>query len=165
MIKESILNALNQQLKMEYESSQQYLAMASWADVQGLEGSASFLYEHADEERIHMLKLLKFVNERGGKAIVPELKAPKQEFNSLREIFESVLNHEIKVSEQINNIVDLTLNEKDYATHNFMQWYVTEQIEEERLARTILDKLDLIGNDKGGMYLFDRDITSMHGAG
>ena len=109
-----------------------------------------------------MLKLIRFINERGGMAIIPYLQMPKQDFTNLHEVFQMVLEHEIKVSEHINEIVDLTLSEKDYTTHNFLQWYVSEQIEEERLARIILDKLKLIGDDKGGMYLFDRDISTFN---
>jgi len=75
-------------------------------------------------------------------------------------MFETLFKHEVFVSESINNLVDITLNKKDYATHNFLQWYVSEQIEEEAQARTILDKINLIGNDKGGLYLFDNDIKS-----
>ncbi len=161
MIKQEVLDALNKQIKLEGDSSQLYLAMASWAEGQGLEGTSNFLYSHADEERTHMLKLIKFVNERGGKAFVPRIEEPKQEFESLQEVFTAILNHEIFVSESINEIVFLTLEHKDFPTHNFLQWFVSEQIEEERLARTILDKLDMIGNDKGGLYLFDRDIVSL----
>lgn len=161
MIKETILNALNKQIKLEGDSSQLYLAMANWAEVKGLEGSSTFLYAHADEERNHMLKLVKFINERGGKAFIPQIEEPKQDFNNLKEVFTAILNHEIFVSESINDIVGLTLEERDYTTHNFLQWYVSEQIEEERLARTILDKLNMIGEDKGGLYLFDRDIVSL----
>lgn len=162
MIKQSILDALNNQVEAEAGASQLYLAMASWADARGFEGVSEFLYQHADEERMHMLKLIRFINERGGTAIIPALQMPKQDFSNLHEVFQMVLEHEIKVSEQINQIVDLTLSEKDYTTHNFLQWYVSEQIEEERLARIILDKLKLIGDDKGGMYLLDRDISTFN---
>ncbi len=162
MIKQSIIDALNNQIEAEAGASQLYLAMASWADSRGMEGISEFLFAHSDEERMHMLKLVRFVNERGGRAIIPSLPMPKQDFNNLNEIFELLLEHEVKVSEKINDIVDLTLAEKDYTTHNFLQWYVSEQIEEERLARIILDKLKLIGDDKGGMYLFDRDISTFN---
>lgn len=162
MIKQTIMEALNNQVEAEANASQLYLAMASWADARGLEGVSEFLYSHADEERTHMLKLIRFINERGGTAIIPTLPMPKQDFENLHEVFTMVLGHEIKVSEKINEIVDQTLKEKDYTTHNFLQWYVSEQIEEERLARIILDKLKLIGDDKGGMYLFDRDISSFN---
>ena len=79
----------------------------------------------------------------------------------MNEVFEHLLKHEVKVSDEINKLVDNCLAEKDYTTHNFLQWYVAEQIEEERLARNLLDKLNLIGGDKGGMYLFDRDLETM----
>lgn len=164
MIKKNILDALNQQVKAEATASQVYLAMASWAENKGLEGVSEFLYKHSDEERMHMLKLIKFINERGGIAKIPSLNEPKHDYQNLHELFEILLQHEMEVSAQINDIVDLTLNEKDYTTHNFLQWYVAEQIEEERLARNILDKLKLIGDDKGGMYLFDRDISSYNEA-
>jgi ferritin len=139
--------------------------MASWAETKGLNGTAQFLYLHSDEERMHMLKLVKFVNERGGHAVVPSLPQPPTEFNDLNTIFQTLLDHEVMVSEMINKVVDVCLQEKDYTTHNFMQWYVSEQIEEEALARTILDKLNMIGSDKGGLYLFDRDLENMPGEG
>lgn len=159
MLSKAIETALNDQVRLEAESSQIYLAMASWAEIKGFEGVANFMYAQSDEEREHSLKLVKYINERGGHAIVTELKGPKTEYKSLKEIFESQLKHEIFVSESINELVRITLEAKDYATHNFLQWYVAEQIEEESTARTILDKLNLIGDDKGGLYLFDNDIV------
>lgn len=161
MISETIQNGLNMQIELEAYSSQYYLAMASWAEIQGLEGTSKFLYHHSDEERQHMLKLFHYINDRGGHAIVPELKQPPLRFETIQEVFERILEHETHVSEEINNLVDVCLREKDYTTSNYLQWYVSEQIEEEKLARQILDKLKLIGNDKGGMYLFDRDIQTM----
>lgn len=155
---ERVENALNEQIEKEASSSQFYLAMASWAEENGLEGTANFLYGHSDEERFHMLKLVKFVNERGGSARVPGLAQPPSEFKSLLNVFELLLEHEIMVTESINNLVDVCLQEKDYTTHNFVQWYVSEQLEEEALARTVLDKLKLIGEDKAGLYMFDRDL-------
>ena len=135
--------------------------MASWAETQGLNGVSAFLYTHADEERMHMLKLIKFVNERGGHGIVPTLTQPPVTFKSVKSVFEEVLKHEMKVTAEINNLVEITLKEKDYTTHNFLQWYVSEQLEEEALARKIVDKLKLIGDDKGGLYFFDRDMEVM----
>jgi len=155
---------LNGQIKAEATSSQLYLAMASWADVTGLKGTAEFLYAHADEEREHMLKLVRFVNERGGKAEIPSVELPQKEFESLSQIFSLLLEHEIKVTNMINEVVFVCLEEKDYSTHNFMQWFVAEQLEEEALARDILDKLNMIGNDKAGLYLFDRDLEKLQNA-
>ncbi|WP_298778589.1 ferritin [uncultured Polaribacter sp.] len=161
MLKTIIEEALNKQVVVEAQSSQVYLSMASWAETQGFEGVAQFMYAQSDEERMHMLKLVKFINERGGHAKVSALTTPPESFGSFKEMFQELLNHEIAVSESINSLVDISLQEKDYATHNFLQWYVAEQIEEEALARTILDKINLIGDDKGGFYLFDNDIKQL----
>lgn len=164
MVSAIIEKALNDQIRIEAESSQIYLAMASWAENQGFEGVASFMYAHSDEERMHMLKLVKFVNERGGHAQVSALVKPPVSFGSFKEMFKTLFDHEVMVSQKINDLVGVTLDERDYATHNFLQWYVAEQIEEEALARNILDKINLIGDDKGGLYLFDNDVKLLVGA-
>lgn len=152
--------ALNDQIKKEASSSQFYLAMASWAERNGLNGTAKFMYLHSDEERFHMLKLIRFVNERGGAAIISNIEQPPLEFENLKSLFELLLKHEISVTESINNLVDICLQEKDYTTHNFVQWYVSEQLEEEALARSLLDKLNLLGNEQSGLYMFDRDLEN-----
>jgi ferritin len=161
MLSKKIEEALNKQVTIEAESSQVYLAMASWAENLGFEGVSQFMYAHSDEEREHMLKLIKFINERGGHAKVSELAAPPTEFGSFKDMFQNLFDHEVMVSKSINDLVDVSLQEKDYATHNFLQWYVSEQIEEEALARNILDKINLIGDDKSGFYLFDNDIKQL----
>ena len=162
MLSKNIEQLLQSQIKKEASSSQLYLSMACWADVKGFDGAAEFLYAHSDEEREHMLKLVKFVNERGGHAEVPSLDAPQKDFKSLKDIFESILSHEILVTESINNIITACLKENDHTTNNFIQWYVTEQIEEEQLANTIVTKLEMIGNDSSSLFLFDRELGSMH---
>ncbi len=161
MLLENIEKILNSQIRIEAESSQIYLAMACWAEVHGLEGVAQFMYNQSDEERTHMLKLVKYVNERGGHAIITDIAAPATRYKTFKEMFENLYKHELFVSASINELVHITLAEKDYATHNFLQWYVSEQIEEEAQAKTILDKINLIGDDKGGLYLFDRDIQQL----
>jgi ferritin len=161
MVSKRIEKELNKQILLEAESSQTYLAMASWAESQGLVGTVNFLYKHSDEERIHMLKLIKYVNDRDGKAIIPALAKPVSEYKSVTQMFKTLLEHEVSVTESINRLVAICLEEKDYTTQNFLQWYVSEQIEEETLAKTIMDKLKLIGDDKGGLYFFDRDIESL----
>lgn len=109
-----------------------------------------------------MLKLVKFMTERGAVAQVPAIDQPPTNFETLKALFTELLNHEIGVTNAINELVHLTLIEKDYTTHNFLQWYVAEQIEEEALARTILDKLKIIGEESGsGIYMFDRDINQL----
>jgi ferritin len=163
MLNPEITAVLNKQVELEAQSSHSYLAMAVWAETQGYDGTATFLYRHAEEERVHMLKLIQFINERGSKAIIPALSAPNHAFNGLKEAFESVLLHETRVTESINEVVDICLKVKDYPTYNFMQWYVAEQLEEEGLARRILDRLALAGDASGALYHFDRDISSMEG--
>ncbi len=161
MLSERMQSVLNKQIRIEAESSQIYLAMASWSEVKGLEGISQFMYGQSDEERLHMLKFFKYINERGGHSMVSELSAPALEFGSIKNMFETLFKHEVFVSQSINELVHISLEEKDYATHNFLQWYVAEQIEEEAQARTILDKINLIGDDKGGLYLFDNDIKRL----
>ena len=166
MLSQPLQEALNKQVLLEAASSQAYLAMASWADIQpGLQGVTEFFYQQSDEERMHMLKLVKYINERGGFAVVPALQQPIITFKSLKSVFEEFLRHEIGVSTSINELVHLAFQERDYATHNFLQWYVQEQIEEERVARVMNEKLELIGEDKSGLYLFDRDALQHRGGG
>lgn len=152
---------LNDQVKYEANASIQYLAMASWADVNGYNGVAEFFYLQSEEERLHMTKLVKFINERSAKAIIPQINQPQADYKSLNELFELFLQSEMSVTEQINHIIHECLQQKEYNVHNFMQWYVTEQLEEESVARTLLDKLNIIGDDKSGHYLFDRDINTI----
>ncbi len=161
MLSKKIEEALNKQIRIEAESSQIYLAMASWSETQGFGGVAEFMYASSDEERMHMLKMVKYVNERGGHAVVTDLARPEADFESPKKMFETLLNHEIFVSESINELVAITFEERDFATHNFLQWYVAEQIEEEATARTILDKINLIADTKSGFYMFDKDIVNM----
>ena len=161
MLSKNIETALNKQIRIEAESSQTYLSMACWAEISGLEGIAQFMFAQSDEERQHMLKLIKYVNERGGHAQITDLKAPKTIYETFKGMFEELYKHEIFVSDSINELVHITFSEKDYATHNFLQWYVAEQIEEEATAKTILDKINLIGDDRAGLYLFDRDLQQI----
>ena len=163
MLSTTIEEALNLQLNNEAQASHAYLSMASWSEYKGFEGISEFLYTHSGEERIHALKLLRYINERGGHGQISNLSSPEKEYSSLKDLFTKLFEYEKKVSKEINDLVNMTLKEKDYSTHNFLQWYVAEQIEEERLAQLILNKFHLINEDKGGgLYLFDRDIQNFH---
>ncbi len=159
MLKKPIEDICNRQVEREGYSSNLYLAMASWAENNGLPGVAQWLYTQADEERIHFLKFIKYINERGGKAVIPELKKPPVEFSGVEELFTEVLKHEEFITSSINEIVAVTLEEKDFNTHNFLLWFVNEQVEEESSVRTILDKIRLVG--KNNMYQFDKDIIGL----
>lgn len=159
MLKKRIEDICNRQIEREGYSSNLYIAMASWAETNGFPGVAQWLYLQADEEKLHMLKFIKYVNERGGKAIVPAIKKPVSEYKSVEDVFKEVLKHEEFVTESINEIVALTLEEKDFNTHNFLQWFVFEQVEEESSVRTIIDKIKLVGDNN--MYQFDKDIITL----
>jgi ferritin len=152
---------LNKQIMMEGQSSAHYLSMASWCDMKGYTHSARFLYDHSEEERMHMLKLFHYVNDAGGHAVQPEISNIKHKFNTLREVFEDVLGHEINVTKSINQIVDHCFNVKDFATMNFMQWYVAEQREEELIARRALELFDIIGEDGIGLWTIDQEIGKL----
>lgn len=162
MLKQKIEEALNAQVKKEAYSSNLYLSMASWSETNGLAGIAQWMYAQANEERIHMLKFIEYINNRGGHAIMPGIEQPPVSHGSVKEMFEAVLKHEQYISDSINQIVGITIEEKDFTTNNWIQWFVTEQIEEEASVNLILDKLKLIGSDN--MYLFDRDILGLRGA-
>jgi len=159
MLKKKIEDICNRQIEREGYSSNLYLSMAVWAETTGFSGVASWMYAQAEEERLHMLKFVKYVNERGGKSVIPALKQPGAEFKNVEEVFREVLKHEEFVTESINEIVSLTLEEKDFNTHNFLQWFVMEQVEEEASVKNILDKVRLVGTNN--MYEFDRDILSL----
>jgi ferritin len=146
---------------MEASSSATYLAMASWADVKGFENSARFLYHHSEEEKMHMLKLFHYVNEAGGHALQPEIRGVKHHYASLREIFENILEHEIAVTKSIHHLVDHCFTIKDFTTFNFLQWFVTEQREEETLARRVLDVFDIIGEEGIGLWTIDQEIGKL----
>lgn len=159
MLKKKVEDICNRQVEREGYSSILYLAMASWAEVNGLAGVALWMYAQAEEEKLHMLKFIKYINERGGKAILPAFKRPPADFKNVEEMFREVLKHEQFVTASINEIVALTLAEKDFNTHNFVQWFVMEQVQEESSAQAIIDKLRLVG--KNNLYQFDRDIMSL----
>ncbi|WP_185849633.1 ferritin [Blattabacterium cuenoti] len=169
MFSEKIQIGLKNQLNRELESSQLYLSMASWVEYKhgSLEGFCNFLYDHSDEERKHMLKLIRYINKRGGYAdILMEKKyfpiIDDISYDSLKELFQKLFEHEKIISKEINSLVELSLQERDYFTYNFLQWFVEEQIEEEALTKMILDKIKLVEKDKAGLYLFDRDIKNFH---
>jgi ferritin len=161
MLNTKVEKVLVEQIEKEGYSSNLYLSMASWAESNGLAGTSKWLYAQAAEENMHMLKFIAYVNERGGHAIIPGFKKPPTEFKNVRELFEMVYEHEQFVTASINNIVSVCMDEKDFTTQNWVQWFVTEQIEEEASVSAIIDKLKLLGDSN--LYLFDRDILSLRG--
>ncbi|OFX85416.1 MAG: ferritin [Bacteroidetes bacterium GWF2_33_16] len=162
MLSKKIEKILNDQIEKEGYSSNLYLAMASWAEKEGFAGISQWLYAQAEEERMHMLKFVSFINERGGHAVVPAFAKPPVKFEGIKKMFDQVLEHEQFITKSINEIVALAIKENDFAINNWIQWFVTEQMEEESNVQTIIDKLNLLG-DKN-FYIFDRDIMGLRTA-
>ena len=161
MLSEKVEKALNDQIEKEAYSSQLYLSMASWAETSGFKGVSEFLYHHADEEREHMMRFIHFVSDRSGHAKIPLLQEPPATFEGVKELFGQIYEHEKFITQSINEIVGICMDEKDYSTQQFLQWFIQEQIEEESLASEILDKLNLFGEGGPNMYMFDKDIAAM----
>ncbi len=150
---------LNEQIKLEEHSSQFYLSCASWCEKEGYQNAAEFLYGHSEEERIHMLKVFKYVNSVGGHALVPDVTGIKSSFSSLREVFEEILEHEINVTKSIGDLADYCFKLKDFSSFQFLQWFVQEQREEEELARRVIEVFNLIDeNSAHGLWYIDKEI-------
>ncbi len=160
-LKEEIEILLNSQVKMEAEASSKYLAMASWCDRNGYKNSAAYFLRQSDEERVHMLKIFNYIMTVGGTALSPEIGAVPQDFPTFRSVFELALQSEINVTQSINRIITASRAEEDYATENFLQWFVTEQIEEEDNARRALELFDVIGEEGTGRYQIDKAVLKL----
>ncbi|MCV6611466.1 MAG: non-heme ferritin [Amphritea sp.] len=161
MLSDSMLDKLNAQINLEFFSSNMYLQMSSWAEAQGFEGCAEFLSHHADEEMQHMKRLFTYVNEAGGMARIGAIEAPQEEFESIKDLFEKVYEHECLITREINQLAHAAFTNQDYSTFNFLQWYVAEQHEEEKLFKGILDKIEIIGEDGKGLFFIDKEIGEM----
>jgi ferritin len=152
---------LNVQMTKEAHASQIYLAYAAWADSQGYGGLSNFLLRHAQEERNHMMKVLEYILKRGAEVHVEAIPAPPENPVSMLNCFERIFEHEVDNTKSVYKLVKMSFVEEDWATWNFMQWFVKEQIEEETLALRLLDKLKITGEEKissNALYSFDRDL-------
>lgn len=149
---------LNQQIKKEAHSSALYLAMASWCDRNGFDGSADYFFKQAEEERHHQLKLYKYVLDMGGTSISPEITNIKIEFNSFREVFEDALEQEIAITQSIKNLAARCHKEQDFVTMEFLNWFLKEQREEEYVARRALELFDVVGEEGTGRWEIDRHV-------
>ncbi len=156
-------SSLIKQMTKENQASHIYLALGIWADTQGYGGVSNFLFRHAQEERNHMIKIMMYILERGGTPKVEAVEAPKTMPKSMTECFNMVLEHEIDNTNAIYNLVNQSMDEKDWATWNFAQWFVKEQIEEEKLALQLIDKLKIAGGDRAtdeSLFALDKFLES-----
>ncbi len=158
MMSPKMQDALNRQINAELFSSYLYLSMSAWFESAGLAGMARWMQAQGAEEQGHAMRLFAFVNERDGRVVLEAIEKPKAEWNSPLEVFEEAYQHEQKVTSLINGLVDLAAGEKDHATGSFLQWFVNEQVEEESTARTICDKLKLVGDHGPALLMIDAEL-------
>ena len=159
------MDLLNKQIEKEAHASSAYLAMASWCDHNGLSYSADFFYDQAAEEREHMMKIFRYINDNGGTALSPEVGSVNHDFKSLEEIFETALDQEISITKSIHNLVGKCRKVNDYTTEYFLHWFIEEQMEEEQMMRRALELFDLMGTDGLGLKLLDERIPQIRDKG
>ncbi len=159
MASERIIDQLNVQLNRELYSGYLYLSMCAYFNEKGLPGFANWMRVQAQEELTHAMKFFDYITKSGGRVKLATIQVPPLEWQSVEEVFRETLAHEQKVTSYINQLVDLAIQEKDHATNNFLQWFVSEQVEEEENARNILDRLRLVGEDKGSLFMLDRELA------
>ena len=164
MLSANVIKLLNDQMNLEFYSSNLYLQMSAWCEQKGYVGAAKFLAGHAAEEMEHMRKLFTYLNETGAQAIIEAIEEPESQFSSLRQVIEATYEHEKFITNKINDLVGKTFEEKDYSAFNFLQWYVVEQHEEEKLFSSILDKFNIIGEDGKSIFLIDKDLAALASA-
>ncbi len=164
MLKDKIQKALNAQMNLELSSSYLYLSMAAYFESENLNGFAHWMRVQSGEEYGHAMKIYGYINQRNGRVNLSKIDAPQSEWKDAADIFADTLKHEQQVTQAIDDIVDLTITEKDHATNTYLQWFVTEQVEEEATAMNILDKIKMVGDNKNGLFLLDREL-GMRAAG
>ncbi|MAD90661.1 MAG: ferritin [Pseudoalteromonas sp.] len=165
MLAPAMVEKLNEQINLEFYSSNLYLQMSAWCEDKGFEGAAEFLRKHAVEEMEHMNRLFTYVSETGALPILGAIDAPPHEFKSLGDVFRTTLEHECEITKAINELTHVAFTTHDYSTFNFLQWYVAEQHEEEKLFKGILDKLELIGEDGKALFWIDKDLAELAKSG
>jgi len=160
MLSEKMQDALNGQLNREMYSAYLYLAMSAYSTYIGLKGFANWFMVQYQEEMMHAMKIYNYINDQGGQVKLMAIEQPLTEFESPMDMFEKTLEHEKFITKSINELVDLAIAEKDHATNIFLQWFVTEQIEEESNDKDIIARLKLIGKDGNGLLMLDKELAA-----
>jgi ferritin len=158
MISKKMQDAINDQINAELYSGYLYLAMAAYFEEQNLMGMANWMHVQAFEEQTHAMKFYHYVVERGGRVKLQAIAEPPFEWKSPMDVFKGALDHERYVTRRINDLVDLAIEERDHASQIFLQWYVTEQVEEEAHAEEIIHKLEFVSDSKHGLYMLDKEL-------
>lgn len=163
MLTNDMTARLNEQLNLEFYSANLYLQMSAWCSDKGFEGAAAFLKSHSREEMEHMQRLFDYLSDTGAMPVLGSIAAPPVAFNSLADVFEQTYEHEQLITCKINELAHAAMTTQDYSTFHFLQWYVAEQHEEEKLFKAVLDKLALVGNSGKGLFFVDKDLAKMDG--
>ena len=158
MFSKQMENALNDQINAEMYSAYLYLAMSAYFQSTNLSGFANWMKIQAQEEMVHAMKFYDYINERGGRVALQDIEAPPKDWDSPLDVFDATLLHEQKVTSLINTLVDIAMEERDHATNIFLQWFVSEQVEEEDTANEMLQKIKLMGDAPGGMFMLDNEM-------
>ncbi len=159
MMNKKIEKAFNAQINAETYSAYMYWAMSAALEAMDLPGFANWMRIQAQEEMTHSAKFYHHIIERGGRVTLTAIDGPPTEWNDVQAVFENVLAHEQKVTGLINDLMDLSLAEKDHASAMFLQWFVTEQVEEEATANDLLGKLKIAGSTPAGLYMLDKEMA------
>jgi ferritin len=154
----AVEDAMNEQIKNEFYSAYQYLSMAAYCESENLPGFAQWMRTQAQEETEHAMKFYNFILDRNGRVVLQGIESPLVEFGSPLEVFEQALEHEQKVTAMIDELYALSVTENDYASQTFLQWFVTEQVEEEKNAGDVVDTLKMIGDKSEALFLLDREL-------
>lgn len=160
MISEKMQKALNDQVNAEFYSGYLYLSMAAWFESMNLRGCANWMRVQTQEELAHGMIIFNFIHNRGGRVFLAPIEGPSTEWNSPRDVFECAYEHEQKVTARINKLMDLAMGESDHAASAFLQWFVTEQVEEEMNTSTIAGKLKTVGDNSNALFMIDRELAA-----
>lgn len=159
MLSEKLQQAINDQINFEFESAQIYVAMAAYCTEQDLDGFANFFLVQAEEERFHAMKFYGYLAEQGGRVTISGTENPKNEYESILEVFNAALDHERKVTKRIYNIMDIALEEREHATKSFLNWFVDEQVEEEATMMGLIKKIERVGENQQGIFMMDEELA------
>lgn len=157
MLKTEMIDKLNEQMNLELYSSLLYQQMSAWCSYHSFEGAAAFLRRHAQEEMTHMQRLFDYLTDTGSLPRINAIASPFAEYASLDELFRQTYEHEQLITQKINELAHAAMTSQDYPTFNFLQWYVAEQHEEEKLFKSVIDKLTLVGKSGEGLYFIDKE--------
>ncbi|AYZ19943.1 non-heme ferritin [Klebsiella pasteurii] len=161
MLKTEMIDKLNAQMNLELYSSLLYQQMSAWCSYHSFEGAAAFLRRHAQEEMTHMQRLFDYLTDTGSLPSITAIASPVAEYTSLDELFRATYEHEQLITQKINELAHAAMTSQDYPTFNFLQWYVAEQHEEEKLFKSVIDKLSLAGKSGEGLYFIDKELATL----